>query len=81
MTAPRKTSSDDETRKLAARRKADAFRERQRAKGLRLVQLWLPDTRTSAFRDEAQRQSRAVATAKDREEQDFIDSISEIWTK
>jgi hypothetical protein len=32
-----------------------------RRAGLRLVQLWVPDTRARGFVDECQRQSRAVA--------------------
>ncbi|MGB6768181.1 MAG: antitoxin MazE-like protein [Methyloceanibacter sp.] len=32
-----------------------------RARGLRPVQIWVPDTRTAEFRLEAHRQSRAVA--------------------
>ena len=81
MGSPRKTSTDEESRKLASRRKAQAFRERQRARGLRLVQLWVPDTRSPEFKKEARRQSLAVATAQDRAEQGFIDSISELWEK
>jgi hypothetical protein len=68
-------------KRLATRRKVSDFRQRQREKGLRLVQIWVPDTRTPEFLEEARRQSRAVATAADRAEQDFIDSISEIWEK
>jgi hypothetical protein len=44
----------------ANRRKAASHRERQRAKGLRLVQHWLPDTRSKAFIEEAARQSKIL---------------------
>jgi hypothetical protein len=49
-----------------------------RARGLRPIQIWVPDTRTAAFRTEAHRQSLAVAqSARAREDQDFIDIISD----
>jgi len=58
--------------------KARAHRERMRARGFRPVQLWVPDTRTADFRAEAHRQSRAVArSASEREDQAFIDAISD----
>ncbi len=71
----------EDEKRAATRRKVSEFRKRQREKGLRLVQLWVPDTRSPEFLEEARRQSRAVATEADRAEQDFIDSISEIWQK
>jgi hypothetical protein len=36
-------------------------RDKLRAAGLRPVQLWVPDTTTPEFREEARRQSRLVA--------------------
>ena len=55
-----------------------AYRERMRARGLRPIQIWVPDTRTAAFRAEAHRQSRAVAESElARDDQDFIDAISD----
>lgn len=33
------------------------YRVRQRASGLRLVQLWVPDTRSPVFAEECRRQS------------------------
>ena len=47
----------------ANRRKASTYRERQRAKGLRLVQFWLPDTKSQEFLEEAARQSKLAAEA------------------
>lgn len=41
----------------SSREKVRAYRERMRAKGLRLVQMWLPDMRTPQFAAEARRQS------------------------
>jgi hypothetical protein len=37
------------------------YRERMRAKGLRQIQLWVPDTRSAAFAAECRRQSLLVA--------------------
>ena len=61
-----------------SRDRVRAHRERMRARGLRPIQVWVPDTRTAAFRTEAHRQSRAVAEgAIEREDQNFIDAISD----
>lgn len=64
--------------KRGSRDKVRAYRQRMRAQGLRPIQIWVPDTRTAAFRTEAHRQSRAVARSPHgREDQDFIDAISD----
>ena len=55
-----------------------AHRERLRAQGLRPIQIWVPDVRAPSFRSEAHRQSLAVAaSAHAREDQEFIDAISD----
>jgi len=52
-----------------------------REKGLRPLQLWVPDTRAPGFSEEARRQSRAVASSEHAEfDQTFVDAISEIDT-
>ncbi len=62
----------------SSRDKVRTYRERMRARGLRPIQIWVPDTRTAAFRTEAHGQSLAVAQSElGREDQDFIDAISE----
>jgi hypothetical protein len=64
----------------SSRAKVEAYRARLRAQGLRPVQIWVPDTRSSAFAAEAHRQSRAVATSAHAEDdQAFVDSIAEPW--
>ena len=64
-------------RKRSSRDKVRTYRERMRAQGLRPIQIWVPDTRTAAFRSAARRQSRAVAqSARAREDQAFVDAIS-----
>jgi len=63
----------------SSREKVRAHRERLRQQGLRPIQIWVPDVSSLAFAKEAHRQSRAVArSAQEREDQDFIDSIS-VW--
>jgi hypothetical protein len=61
-----------------SRDKVRAYRKRMRAKGLRLVQMWLPDTRTPEFAAEAHRQSlRANASPFAAEDQAWVDSMSD----
>ena len=56
--------------------KVRAHRERMRRKGMRLVQLWVPDTKSAAFRREAHRSSLAVAqSAAEKDDQAFVDAI------
>lgn len=66
------------TGERSSRSKVRAHRERLRERGLRPVQIWLPDVRTAEFQAEAHRQSLAVATSPHaREDQAFIDAVSE----
>jgi hypothetical protein len=65
-------------RRRGSRERVRTYRERMRARGLRPIQIWVPDTRTAAFRAEAHRQSIAVAESPQAaEDQAFIDAISE----
>jgi hypothetical protein len=65
-------------RKRPSRDKVRSYRERMRARGLRPVQIWVPDTRTPGFAAEAHRQSVAVAQGPHaREDQAFIDSLAD----
>jgi Protein of unknown function (DUF3018) len=80
-TATRKTKSKAPraaklTRASTSRDKVRAYRKRMRGKGLRPVQIWLPDTRTPEFAAEAHCASLAVANSPtEQEDQAFIDSI------
>lgn len=66
------------TRPKTTREKVQAYRDRLRRQGLRALQIWVPDVRSSAFKKAAQRQSLAVArSARAKEDQDFIESILE----
>ncbi len=68
----------DRDRRKSARDRVRAYRRRLREQGLRPIQIWVPDTRSRAFQSQARRQSRSVAESPHaREDQDFIDSISE----
>lgn len=61
-----------------SRIKVREHRKRLREQGLRPIQIWVPDMRSPAFRSEAHRQSAAVAaSAHAREDQAFIDAISD----
>ncbi len=62
----------------SSRSKVREHRERLRAQGLRPIQIWAPDVRSPAFREEAHRQSVAVASSEQAgEDQAFIDAVSE----
>ena len=62
----------------SSRDKVRAHRKRLRQQGLRPIQIWVPDVTSPAFAKEAHRQSRVVArSAQEREDQDFIDAISD----
>lgn len=64
-------------RQSSSRNKVRDYRDRMRARGLRPVQVWVPDTRTSAFAQEAHRQSLAVAgSSAASDDQTFVDAIS-----
>ena len=57
--------------------KVQEHRDRLRAQGLRPIQIWVPDVRAAAFREQAHRQSAAVAaSAQARDDQAFIDAVS-----
>ena len=66
------------TRPLKSREKVRAHRERLRRRGLRPIQLWVPDVRSRSFARQAHRQSLLVARSpRESEDQAFIDAISE----
>ncbi len=66
------------TRSLKSRDKVRAHRDRLRRRGLRPIQIWVPDVRSRAFAREAHRQSLLVADAAlEREDQAFVDAVSD----
>jgi len=64
----------------SSRDKVRAHRKRLRQLGLRPIQIWVPDMRSSAFVRKARRQSLAVAKSPHAaDDQDFINAISD-WS-
>lgn len=65
---------------MAVRERVSAYRARMRARGLRPVQIWVPDVRSPDFAAEAHRQSQRVAAA-DRasDDMDFVEAVSDAW--
>ena len=75
-----KLSEAKPSRHKPSRDKVRAYRKRMRAKGFRLVQMWLPDTRSPEFAAQAHRASLAIAQSPtEQDDQAFIDSI-QCWT-
>ena len=69
-------------RPLKSRDKVRAHRERLRRRGLRPIQIWVPDVRSRVFAREARRQSLLVADAGlERDDQAFVDAVSEWHTE
>jgi hypothetical protein len=65
---------------MSSRARVSAYRDRLRAEGLRPVQLWVPDVRSSSFAAEAQRQAALVAaTAAHADDMQFVEAISTGW--
>jgi hypothetical protein len=62
-------------KKIAAKERVRKHRESLRAKGLRPIQIWVPDTRRPGFAEEAHRQ--AVAVSKDPHEKEIMDWIEQ----
>ena len=64
----------------SSREKVRAHRARLRKQGLRPIQVWVPDTRSPAFKAEARRQARLVSRLPGEEDvMAFIESVSD-WT-
>jgi hypothetical protein len=58
----------------AVRSRVAAHRAQLRARGLRPIQIWVPDTRAPGFAEEARRQSLLVASESDFDDMmDFIE--------
>lgn len=63
--------------RASSREKVNAYRSRMKKKGLRLIQLWVPDTRLPAFRRQARRDGLAIANSPHaKTDQEFVDAIS-----
>lgn len=65
---------------MAVRERVNAYRARMRAQGLRPVQIWVPDVRSSEFAAEAHRQSQLVAAAdRTSDDMDFVEAVTDDW--
>ncbi|KLO30874.1 antitoxin MazE [Mycolicibacter heraklionensis] len=65
---------------MAVRERVSEYRRRMRERGLRPLQVWVPDVRTESFVAEAHRQASMVARADvSNDDQDFIEAISTPW--
>ncbi|MFP3459774.1 antitoxin MazE family protein [Arthrobacter globiformis] len=63
---------------MSVRDRVARHRAAMRERGFRQIQMWIPDVRTEEFRQEARRQSLAVAASDCAgDDQDFIEQISE----
>ena len=66
------------SRSTSSRDKVRAHRARLRERGLRPVQVWVPDVRSPAFKAEAARQARLVAAdPHEAETMDFIEAVTD----
>ena len=65
--------------RAASRDRVRAHRARLRKKGLRLVQMWMPDVRSKTFKRRAHAESVAIANSRqEADDQAFVDAVS-IW--
>ena len=66
------------TRRKPSRDKVRKHRARLRQRGLRPIQIWVPDVRAPGFKAKAHRQSLAVAASpRAAADQAFIDAVSD----
>lgn len=65
---------------MAVKHRVSDYRRRMRARGLRPVQIWVPDVRSERFAQEARHQAALVARA-DRhcDDQEFVEAVTGSW--
>lgn len=65
-------------RPVKSRERVRVHRARLRRRGLRPIQIWVPDVRSRSFAREAHRQSLLIGRGGfEREDQAFVDAVSE----
>ncbi|OBK15897.1 antitoxin MazE family protein [Mycobacterium asiaticum] len=65
---------------MTVRQRVGEYRRRMRERGLRPLQVWVPDVRTEGFAAEAHRQAALIALADEStDDQDFIEALSTPW--
>ena len=63
---------------MKAKERMRGYRARKQATGLRLIQLWVPDTRSKRFAAECKRQCRIVnASASEADALEFIERVGD----
>ena len=66
------------SRAKSSREKVSAYRERMRKRGMKLIQIWVPDPSSPYFAAEARRQARlATRSPFAAEDQAWVDSMSD----
>ena len=70
---------NEQTEPKTPSQKMHDYRERMKASGLRLVQFWIPDTRSQGFAEEAKRQSLRTKQAEytETDSLDFIEQVAD----
>ena len=73
---PPGTPSEAEKKKASALERVRKHREALRARGLRPIQIWIPDTRKPGFAEEAHRQCLALENdPQEKEVMDWLDQV------
>jgi len=64
------------SKRSSSRERTRRYRERMRARGLRRIELWVPNTCAPGFAEEAHRQALALANSPyEKDDQAFVDAI------
>lgn len=72
------TQAEGEATRDALRRKVRHHRAGLKAKGLKPVQIWLPDVKAPSFRAAARKQARAIAaSAAEARDIGFVEAIAD----
>lgn len=65
---------------MTVKHRVSEYRRRMRARGLRPVQIWVPDVRSERFAQEAERQAALVARADEQsDDQEFVEAVTAPW--
>ena len=65
---------------MTVKHRVSEYRRRMRARGLRPVQIWVPDVRSERFALEAERQAALVARADEQShDQEFVEAVTAPW--
>lgn len=65
---------------MTVKHRVSEYRRRMRARGLRPVQIWVPDVRSERFAQEAHRQAGIVAGSDElADDQPFVEAITASW--